>query len=217
MQKSVNNGSGVPSIAILSFTCLMVLGIAWLATQSRVEQQEQRLVEQQLMAVLGDVPHSNVIVDDKFILRTSSAPDTSTTTVYRARNNGNSVAAVYDTATPEGYGGIIRMLVGIDFQQSITGVRIVAHRETPGLGDGIDLEKSDWIRGFDNLSLEIVDSSDWQVKKDGGRFDQFTGATITPRAVVNRIHDILLIHQKHSERIFTQPSGTQYTVGAESE
>jgi electron transport complex protein RnfG len=93
--------------------------------------------------------------------------------------------------TAQGYSGTIRLLVGIDATGAVTGVRVLAHAETPGLGDKVDVRVSDWILGFNGRSLQNPDTSGWRVRKDGGDFDQFVGATITPRAVVGAVHDAL--------------------------
>ena len=95
------------------------------------------------------------------------------------------------------------MIIGINFDGTVAGVRVVEHRETPGLGDKIDLKKSDWILGFNGKSLLNPQQSDWKVKKEGGDFDQFTGATITPRAVVNQILKSLQYFENDRERLLT--------------
>lgn len=217
MSNPLQASASVKSLATLSLVCMLVLCVVWLATEQRVKRQEQQMVEQRLVEVLGEHEYSNDIVEDRFIVRLSDDPHSGTATVYRARSNGKAIAVVYDTKTPEGYGGIIRLLVGVNVQNAITGVRIVTHRETPGLGDAIDLRNSDWIKEFDNLSLELIETDNWRVKKDGGRFDQFTGATITPRAVVNRIHDILLVHRSISIRVFTLPKGVEYRADVQAQ
>lgn len=102
--------------------------------------------------------------------------------VFVAKQAGKAVGWVFESTAPNGYGGKIRLLVGIDRDGRVTGVRVVSHKETPGLGDYIDIGKSDWIKGFDGQSLERPDA--WRVRKDGGQFDYMAGATITPRAVV---------------------------------
>jgi len=123
-------------------------------------------------------------------------------TVYRARKGGREIAVVFTVVAPDGYSGAIRMLVGIRADGRLAGVRVVAHRETPGLGDKVEAHKSDWIRDFDNRSLRDPKADGWAVKKDGGVFDQFTGATITPRAVVAAVHSALRYYATHREAMF---------------
>ncbi|WP_312947336.1 electron transport complex subunit RsxG [Superficieibacter sp.] len=107
--------------------------------------------------------------------------------VYIAMNDANPVAAVIEATAPDGYSGAIQLLVGADFQGTVYGSRVTEHHETPGLGDKIELRLSDWITHFSGKKIADENDSRWAVKKDGGDFDQFTGATITPRAVVNAV------------------------------
>lgn len=107
--------------------------------------------------------------------------------LYLARKNGQLVAAALETTAPDGYSGAIQLLVGADFNGTVLGTRVIEHHETPGLGDKIELRISDWISFFSGKKIDGPDDTRWAVKKDGGMFDQFTGATITPRAVVNAV------------------------------
>lgn len=107
--------------------------------------------------------------------------------VYIAEKNGTPVAAVMEATAPDSYSGAIQLLVGADFNGTVLGTRVTEHHETPGLGDKIERRLSDWITHFSGKSIQGANDSRWAVKKDGGDFDQFTGATITPRAVVNAV------------------------------
>ena len=122
--------------------------------------------------------------------------------VYRARMNDRPVALLFSVVAPDGYSGKIDLLVGINSDGTLSGVRVTRHRETPGLGDGIDVERSDWILAFAGKSLESPTSAGWRVKKDGGEFDQFTGATITPRAVVAAVFRALQFYRDNREALF---------------
>ncbi|PRJ58973.1 electron transport complex subunit RsxG [Haemophilus influenzae] len=106
--------------------------------------------------------------------------------IYFAKKDGNVSAYAYETTAPDGYSGDIRLLVGLDPKGEVLGVRVIEHHETPGLGDKIERRISNWILGFTNQQINEHNLSEWAVKKDGGKFDQFSGATITPRAVVNQ-------------------------------
>ena len=106
--------------------------------------------------------------------------------IYFAKKDGNVSAYAYETTAPDGYSGDIRLLVGLDPKGEILGVRVIEHHETPGLGDKIELRISNWILNFTHQSINDHNLNEWAVKKDGGKFDQFSGATITPRAVVNQ-------------------------------
>jgi electron transport complex protein RnfG len=123
-------------------------------------------------------------------------------TVYRARRDGEPVAAILRVVAPNGYSGPIRLLVGVRHDGEVAGVRVVNHRETPGLGDAIESDRSDWILGFAGRSLGNPPEASWTVKRDGGAFDQFTGATITPRAVTRAVRDALIYFRAHREELF---------------
>lgn len=106
--------------------------------------------------------------------------------IYFAKKDGNVSAYAYETTAPDGYSGDIRLLVGLDPKGEVLGVRVIEHHETPGLGDKIERRISNWILGFTNQPINEHNLSEWAVKKDGGKFDQFSGATITPHAVINQ-------------------------------
>ncbi|WP_112084211.1 electron transport complex subunit RsxG [Haemophilus influenzae] len=113
--------------------------------------------------------------------------------IYFAKKDGNVSAYAYETTAPDGYSGDIRLLVGLDPKGEVLGIRVIEHHETPGLGDKIERRISNWILGFTNQPINEHNLSEWAVKKDGGKFDQFSGATITPRAVVNQTKRSALI------------------------
>ena len=123
-------------------------------------------------------------------------------TVYRAIKQGVPVAALFIVTAPDGYSGKIRMVVGVRADQTLAGVRVLEQHETPGLGDKIDADKHDWILGFADKSLQNPAPNQWAVRKDGGEFDQFTGATITPRAVVGAVKRTLEWSQQHFSSLF---------------
>ncbi len=181
----------------------LVAGVEWLTRDAR----EASVVAARLKNLHVVVPpeiHDNDILADTIVIEDPEffSPKYPTI-VYRARKNGEPVAAAFETTAPEGYAGPIRMLIGIGIDGKVIGVRILEHRETPGLGDGIEAERSDWILGFAGRSLGDPPLQRWAVKKDGGVFDQFTGATITPRLVVNTVKKTLLYFNAHRERVFS--------------
>ncbi len=124
------------------------------------------------------------------------------TQAYIGTQQGELAAIVFEATIPNGYAGPILMLVAVDGKGTLKGVRIVSHSETPGLGDKIELERSDWVLGFNGKSLTNPVEPQWKVKKDGGLFDQFTGATITPRAIVNSVRKALLYFNQEHQEIF---------------
>jgi electron transport complex protein RnfG len=125
---------------------------------------------------------------------------------YRARRNGEPVAVILNVVAPKGYSGAIHLLVGINNDGTLARVRVSQHRETPGLGDQIEVTKSDWILQFDQRSLADPSADAWSLKKDGGRFDQLTGATITPRAIVQAVRDALLYFEANRDSLFAAES-----------
>jgi len=135
--------------------------------------------------------------------------------VWRARKAGAPVALVLEVTAPDGYSGAINMLVGIGANGRITGVRVVSHKETPGLGDYIDIAKSAWIRIFDGKTLDNPASGGWKVKKDGGQFDYMAGATITPRAVVKAVHHALQYEAAHRKELYAPAPHPEPTPGAQ--
>ncbi len=180
----------------------LVSSVHWL-TADRVAENEKQARLVILNEVLPPDRYDNDILGDRLTLRDADlASGRYPVTVYRARRQGKPVAALFETTAPDGYSGPIRLLVGIDDNGNLTGVRILEHKETPGLGDPIDQDHSRWIFGFDGKSLSDPAESAWAVKRDGGAFDQFAGATISPRAVVKAIRQTLRYFQDHRDTLF---------------
>lgn len=172
-------------------------------TRERISANERATLLRKLHQLIPQEQHDNVLLDDTLtIINTPLLGTLEPVTVYRARKAGQPVALVITPVAPDGYSGIIKLLVGINVDGTLNGVRVVAHRETPGLGDAIDEKRSDWIHIFDNRSLQDPLLERWEVKKDGGDFDQLTGATITPRAVVKAIRQTLLYYRDNQDALF---------------
>jgi len=129
------------------------------------------------------------------------------TSIYRARLKDKPSAVILEATAPDGYSGDIKLLVAIKADGEIAGVRVLTHKETPGLGDYIDISHSEWIKQFDGQSLVKRNDEAWFVKKDGGQFDFTTGATITPRAVVKAVHKVLKFYSKNQQAIFETAAG----------
>lgn len=132
--------------------------------------------------------------------------------VYPALRNGELKGAAFQLGMV-GYGGVITLMLGVDRHGVIQGVRVLSHKETPGLADKIELDKGDWILAFDGKSLSNTERPQWAVKKDGGEFDQFTGATITPRAIVNGVHKALEFYVRHAAEIAAAAQASADTQG----
>ena len=154
--------------------------------------------------VLPTTLHDNDLLQDAIKLPpTPALGQRGETMAYRARMQGQPAGVILEVIAPDGYSGDIKLLVGIAADGALTGVRVLAHKETPGLGDYIDLAHGDWIKSFDGLSLAKRADDSWKVKKDGGQFDYMTGATITPRAVIKAVHKALQYFASQREIIFS--------------
>ena len=186
-------------------------------TKERIAENERQALLRSLNALIPATEYDNDVYQD-----TTTAFDPlrlgakQPVTVYRARKGGEPVAAAILSQAPDGYSGTIRLLVAVRVDGTLGGVRVLAHRETPGLGDGIEAERSDWIQAFVGRSLGNPAEGKWKVRKDGGAFDQFTGATITPRAVVRAVYNTLVYFRDHRDELFaapTEPPSTESNDG----
>ena len=191
------------------FLCLFaVAGTGFVAVTENLAREpivenERRVLLRNLHALLPVHKLDNDIVTDTLRIPASALLGTDESSlVYRARYQGDPVAAIFNSIAPNGYSGKIHLLVGIYFDGSIAGVRVVKHSETPGLGDAIEIRKSDWVLDFDGKSLGKPTRAQWFVKRDKGVYDQFTGATITPRAVVQAVKNTLLYYEQNTGTIF---------------
>jgi electron transport complex protein RnfG len=171
-------------------------------TEERIEANIRAQLLKSLNEIMPSERYDNDIANDTTQIWNADLNPGKGTTIYRARKNGKPVAALFNITAAGGYGGPIRLLVGINHDGSLAGVRVVEQHETPGLGDKIEPEKSDWLQGFVGKSLDNPNVQNWKVKRDGGAFDQFTGATITPRAVVKGIKNTLLYYSENSDAVF---------------
>lgn len=179
-----------------------VLAAAHWATKDRIAHNERQAMIQQLQEILPAGSYDNdLLADTREMNLPQNISGPGTDTLYIARLQGHAVAAILPVTAPNGYSGAIEMLVGIHRDGRVATVRVTKHRETPGLGDGIEARRSDWILQFDGRSLQ--QPARWAVKKDGGTFDQLTGATITPRAVVKAVHGALEFFAARHKEIFT--------------
>lgn len=189
-----------------------ILGTALLSgihamTADRIAEQERRVVLEQLGQIVPPDRYDNGLHDDYVTVRDERFfPQGQEATAFRARRDGQPVAVILRFDAIDGYNGRIRLLVGIASDGRVTGVRVVAHRETPGLGDAIERSKSDWILRFTGRSLTDPGPSGWAVRRDGGEFDQFTGATITPRAVVEGVQRALEYYDANARALFDAPA-----------
>ncbi|WOJ93528.1 electron transport complex subunit RsxG [Congregibacter variabilis] len=197
------------SLLLAGFAVLTALLVAstFLGTKDRISAAQRAAEEKALLQIIPRDRHDNAMLDDRI-----SAPMNDPLlqlreekSIYIARRAGVATAALIPAMAPDGYSGAIELIVGVNRDGSVAGVRVLQHRETPGLGDAVDHRKSDWINSFQGRSLTNPATDRWTVRKDGGDFDQFTGATITPRAVVQATARVLLyVQDRHDELFGTQ-------------
>lgn len=184
-------------LAAAGLVSSLLLGFGDLATRGSIAARQQEDMQATLSQVLPAELHDNVLLD-----AVRSVTDASgTTPVYIARKNGAVTGVAFKFIANGGYSGPISLMLGVDKDGAVLGVRVIAHAETPGLGDKIERDKSDWILSFNQLSLDNLAPERWKVKKDGGQFDQFAGATITPRAVVHGVESGLQFFRAHREEL----------------
>jgi len=188
--------------ALLAFTAQL--------TKERISKAEREAQQQALFEIVPKVNHDNDMLSEIIKVPESAWAGLGLKSggdIYVARHTDETIAVIIPAVAPDGYSGDIRMIVGINADGTIAGVRIIDHHETPGLGDKIELKKTEWILGFNGKSLTSPKKPQWKVKKDSGDFDQFAGATITPRAVVNQIRRVLEFVDAHHDELFTKKSG----------
>jgi len=184
-----------------------LVGLTFINTKDVIKHNEKLTLLRKLNHIIPAETYNNDLLHDAITIKPDLLLNTKEDTLaYRARKDGQNVAVVFTSIAPNGYNGSIQLLVGINANGTLSGVRVVKHRETPGLGDAVDIAHSNWILGFNGKSLSDPDENNWKVKRDGGIFDQFTGATITPRAVVKAVHSALIYFDKNQTMLFSNPA-----------
>lgn len=196
---------GATLLAVAAAVGVAIVAYTFEHTAPQIRENEREVLLATLNEVLPANEYDNALLDDAI---TVTDPEmlgtTQPVTVYRAFRGGEPVAALFTSVAPDGYSGEIRLLVGVRADGRLSGVRVLAHKETPGLGDPIEIRRSDWITSFDGRALGDPPLERWKVRRDGGVFDQFTGATITPRAVVKAVRNTLIYFERHREELFAQ-------------
>ena len=186
------------------FAVVTVGGVTLLQqfTAERIQAAERAAQVRALGEILPAGSYDNQLLDHSVLIEDRLLGNRGPQPAYIAIKDGRPSAVILQAVAPDGYSGAIHLLIGIGADGRLTGVRVVGHRETPGLGDKIELAKDRWILGFNGKSLDDPQASGWAVKKDRGDFDQFAGATITPRAVVGAVHRALQYFDAHKAELF---------------
>ncbi|MBX2808883.1 MAG: electron transport complex subunit RsxG [Cellvibrionaceae bacterium] len=195
------------SLLLFAFALITagILAATYENTKEHIALAERKAAEKALLEIIPAERIDNDLLLDTLTISTDDGAQLGLTDggqIHLARQQQQVIAVIVNTVAPDGYSGDIKLLVGVNRDGSVAGVRTLSHKETPGLGDKIDLKKSQWITGFNGKSLDQPTASGWRVKKDGGDFDQFTGATITPRAVVHQVYKVLEFVRKHNATVF---------------
>ncbi|HEY7886361.1 MAG TPA: electron transport complex subunit RsxG [Cellvibrionaceae bacterium] len=198
-------------LGLFALITAAVLALTNLGTRDKIAAAEREAAQRALYELVPAHRVDNDLLEDTlptpaFML--SALGLNQPEAIHRARKDGEVIAVLVPAVAPDGYSGAIRILVGVNRDGTLAGVRTLAHRETPGLGDKVDLSKSDWILGFNGRSLNNPTVERWGVKKDGGEFDQFTGATITPRAVTAQVKRVLQQVEQARSQLFELPNTT---------
>ena len=183
----------------------ILLGVTNCSTQGTIQQRLDEDLKKSLQEVVPATLYDNDMLQDTLTIPSADYNiGANETTVYLAKKAGKVTAVCFKFIAPDGYSGAINMIIGIDRDGNILGVRVLSHKETPGLGDKIEVAKSTWILNFVGRSLDNLTPAQWAVKKDGGVFDQFAGATITPRKSVQATYRSLQLFKAHQAQLINQ-------------
>jgi electron transport complex protein RnfG len=189
-------------LAVLAIGAALLLGRIDAVSRGQVERNEQAWIFERLAALLTTVPYDNDLLADRIIVRAPDLLGTSRAVpIYRVRQASAPRAVVIQTVAPDGYRGPLEILVAIAVDGSLIGVQVIRHQETPGLGDAFERNRA-WLRAFAGRSLIEPPQQRWSVRQDGGEFDAFTGATITPRAIVKAVRRALEYYGANRRQIF---------------
>ncbi len=174
-------------------------------TREKIADNQRRQMLKQLHEIMPPSRYNNDLLTSKMLIPSDERlGHTGKAEAYVAKLDDKISGFIFSPLAPDGYSGEIKLLVGVYADGTLSGVRVVSHKETPGLGDAVEVSRSDWILGFENKSLQNPQAENWKVRRDGGQFDQFTGATITPRAVVKAVKLTLIYFDRHKKILMGQ-------------
>lgn len=197
------------TLAVIAAVCALLVAATHQLTAERIAANERQRLEQSLQPALAGVAYDNDLLSSRVTLPPPHGlPGPGAVSIYRAYAGGKPAAALFVVTALDGYAGPIRLLLGIRADGTVSGLRILEHRETPGLGDRIESERTDWSLQFPGRSLGNPPVDDWAIRVDGGDFDQLTGASITPRAVIKAMRETLLYFATHRDEVFAAPADT---------
>ncbi|CAH8199950.1 electron transport complex subunit RsxG [Vibrio aestuarianus] len=196
-------------LAIFACASTGVVALTQYLTEEQISRQEQAQLQSILNQVIAHDAHDNELYKSCTLVKDPALGTEQQMHAYIATLNGQPSALAIEAIAPDGYNGAIKIIIGIQQDGTITGTRVLAHQETPGLGDKIDLRVTDWILNFTGKQVTAQNLDTWKVRKDGGQFDQFTGATITPRAVVKAVKNTVAFVNNNRAQLLAQPFDCQ--------
>ena len=195
------------TLAAIAALCTALVAFTYELTDERIAANEQAWLEQNLLPALSGLPHDGKLGDSRVTIPAPhDLPGSEDALVYRVYAGGEPRAALFAVSAREGYAGPIRLLVGVDMDGGLTGIHVLEHRETPGLGDLVETSKTDWSRQFQGRYIGDPVAAGWAIRRDGGTFDQLTGASVTPRAIVKAVYETLEYFAEHREALFAMPA-----------
>lgn len=201
--------SGV-TLAVIATVCTALVAVTYQLTRDRIAANEQEWLEQSLQPALSGLFFDSGVSESQITIPAPhELPGSEDAVIYRVYSGDSPVAALFVVSARDGYAGAIRLLVGIDISGAITGVHVLAHRETPGLGDRIESTKSDWAMQFNGRSLGDPETGGWKIIRDGGEFDQLTGASVTPRAIIKAVKETLIYFDTNGATVFAAVADEQ--------
>lgn len=193
-------------LALFAIACTLAVSLVSELTKDRIKAQEQQQLLRTLHSIIEPSRYDNDIANDCIMITAPELGSNKVKTAYIARKSGQVVAVAMTSTAPQGYNGNIDFIMAINLDGTVSGVRVLKHQETPGLGDKIEIRKSDWINSFTDEQILSEEDSRWAVSKDNGMFDQFTGATITPRAVVKGVKSTLNYFNSNKASLLARPN-----------
>lgn len=221
LKKSIRKNALILALFAMASTALV--SIVYQLTKEKIASEVERVMNQQLNKLVASEKYDNSPTSDCIIVMNHSRINqVSVNKIHRMRKNNEPIALVFSSTAHDGYSGDINLLIAFSHndqphqnrpqQDRLLGIEILNHRETPGLGDKIDSNKSNWLQQFENIELTNISEKSWRVKKDGGDFDALTGATITPRATINAIYQTALYFENNKIELFDREANCEVSL-----
>ena len=205
MQETIFKHAVKTAITLVAFAFVGTAMLAYVfdITRAPIEASEKEARLALFKEILPESTYDNNLLKDSIEIAPNEQLGNRQPTVANiAKLNNNTAGVILEATAHDGYSGDIKLLIAIRADGSISGVRVLTHKETPGLGDYIDIARGNWIKLFNDESVNKTAAVQWQVKKDGGKFDYMVGATITPRAVVKAVFKALQFYDMNKTTLF---------------